>query len=163
LWDQQAGSRQYRPKDEERLSDHIKSHLDDDLRDRGIVSNREVVNRRGLETDIRVEAIQIDENAQIANLWTVVIEVKGCWNGQLASAMKSQLVERYLANNNARHGLYVVGWYNCDKWDDTDWRKNRSPRYDKAEAQQRLDLQATELSKDGTLVRAVVLDTALRY
>src|SRR4051794_16455897 len=38
-----------RPKDEERLSEYLKRHLDADLRDRGIVFNREVTNRRGQE------------------------------------------------------------------------------------------------------------------
>jgi hypothetical protein len=162
LWDQ-VGKNRFRPKDEERLSDYLKRHLDDDLRDRGIIFNREVVNRRGEETDIRVEALLRGPNDEELDLLTVVIEVKGCWDKHLASAMKTQLVERYLAETRTSHGLYVVGWYNCDKWNSTDWRIKKAPRYDKDEAQRRLDAQAAELSRGGKVVRAVVLNTSLRH
>jgi len=57
LWNEVRSNRKvtYDPKDEERLSDYIKAHLDDEFREDGVVINREVVNRRGEETDIRVE------------------------------------------------------------------------------------------------------------
>lgn len=163
LWDYQADTQLYRPKNEERLSDYIKGHLDDDLRDRGILLNREVENRHGEKTDVRVEARERDRDGTVIDVLTVVIEVKGCWHRELNSAMETQLVGRYLSNNNTNHGLYVVGWYNCDKWDETDSRKRRAPKHDRDEAQRRLDAQAADLSRDGTHVRALVLDTALRY
>jgi hypothetical protein len=162
LWDQ-VGKKLYKPKDEERLSDYLKRHLDDDLRGRGIVFNREVVNRRGEETDIRVEALLRGANGEELDPLTVIIEVKGCWDKHLVSAMKTQLVERYLAETRTSHGLYVAGWYNCNQWDPNDWRNKRAPRYDKDEAQLRLDAQAAELSRCGKVVRAVVLDTSLRH
>lgn len=153
----------FRPRDEERLSDYIKGYLDDDLRGRGIVSNREVVNRRGEETDIRVEALLDPLHGDERNPLAIVIEVKGCWHDEMESAMETQLVDRYLSGTNTNHGLYVVGWYNCDKWDRGDWRNRRAPRYDMNKAQQRLDAQAAGLSRGGKHVRALVLDTSLKY
>jgi hypothetical protein len=162
LWNEVEKDR-FRPKEEERLSDYLRRHLDEDLSDRGIVFNREVVNRPGEETDIRVEALLRDPNGGELDRLAVIIEVKGCWDKHLASAMKTQLVERYLTATRTDHGLYVVGWYNCDKWDPGDWKNKQAPRYDKNEARRRLDARAAELSQGGKVVRAVVLDTSLRH
>jgi len=153
----------FRPRDEERLSDYVKGHLDDDLRERGIVSNREVVNRRGEETDIRVEALPHRVLSDEMDPLTIIVEVKGCWHDELESAMETQLVDRYLSDTKISHGLYVVGWYNCDKWDPDDRRNKRAPRYDRSEAHQRFDVQAAELSRGGKHIRALVLDISLKY
>jgi len=44
------------------------------------------------------------------------------------TAMQTQLVDRYLRDNHCQHGLYLVGWFNCDAWDSQDDRKRRAPR-----------------------------------
>lgn len=162
LWDEVAKGA-FKPRDEERLSDRLKRHLDDDLRDRGIVFNREVQNRRGEETDIHVTALPVAGEGEELDPITLNIEVKGCWNRELKTAMETQLVRRYLADAHTSHGLYVVGWYTCEKWDTNDPRRKRAPKYGIVEAQERFDQQAAELSKGGTHVRAVVLDTSLRF
>ncbi len=162
-----ATKKAYRPKDEPRLSDYVKGHLQDDVVDKGIVVNREVEIRpstgqkRGQRTDIHVDvSVQEPCEARFAPV-TAIIEVKGCWNRELFSAMKTQLVDRYLKENQCQHGLYVVGWFNCDQWDDRDRRKGKSPKLSVAETQEKLDKQAAELSQDSLLVKAVVLDCAL--
>jgi hypothetical protein len=162
LWDEIAKD-SCRPKDEERLSDYLKRHLDADLRDRGIIFNREVTNRRGEETDIRVEALLRDPDGEVLDVLSVIIETKGNWNDQLNRAMETQLVRRYLAEAQTTHGLYVVGWYSSDRWDHDDWRYKSAPKHGKAQAQQRFDAQAAELSQAGKTVRAVVLDSSLHY
>ena len=48
---------------------------------------------------------------------TVIIEVKGCWNAEVKTAISSQLVEDYLKPHNWTHGIYLVGWFICDRWD----------------------------------------------
>jgi len=94
---------------------------------------------------------------------TVIIEVKGCWHRDLESAMETQLVDRYLRDSKMKHGLYVVGWYNCEKWDQNDWRQGRAPRFDQDEARRRFDIQAKSLSTEGRNIRATVLDTSLSH
>jgi hypothetical protein len=158
LWDEQAKE----PKDEERLSDLLKIHLDEDLLERGIVSNREVTNRRGEETDLRVEAVKYDARGDVDDILTVIIEVKGNWNKDLRTAMRTQLVGRYMASNRSDHGVYVVGWYTWDQWNPDDWRRRSTPKYDITEARRRFQEQATSLSDQHRVVKAVVLDIGMR-
>lgn len=76
--------------------------------------------------------------------------------------MQTQLVERYLKENRCQNGLYLVGWYNCDYWDNTDDRRRAAPSLEIAEVRARLERQATELSKEGILIKAFVINTARR-
>lgn len=93
---------------------------------------------------------------------TVIIEAKGCWYYQLFKAMETQLVGRYLFDNQCRHGLYLVGWFNCPQWDDEDRRKKTAARRDPHKVRERLETRATEFSKENLHVRPMVLNTALR-
>ena len=93
---------------------------------------------------------------------TVIIEVKGSWHRDLKKAMETQLLGRYLKDNRCQHGIYLVGWYNCELWDDNDHKKKRAPRRSIAEAQQMFDAQADTLSQNGIHVKAFVMDTAYR-
>lgn len=159
----------YRPKDENRLSDYIKRHLEDDLRQRGVIVNREVEIRRGEggtpgeRTDIQVDAATHDRDRELYDVLSVIIEVKGAWHDEVRQAMQTQLVERYLKDNQCQHGLYLVGWFMCDQWIDES-RKKKAARLgtDKDGVQHQLDNQAETLSKNGVLVRAKVLDIRLR-
>ncbi len=40
---------------------------------------------------------------------TAIVEVKGIWNADVAQAMKTQLVDRYLSETGIENGLHVVG------------------------------------------------------
>lgn len=94
---------------------------------------------------------------------SVIVEAKGCWNSELNTAMEEQLAGRYLADNaSCRHGLYLVGWFNCRQWDKADWRRRQAPRYGLKEARERFAEQAEILSERGPRVRAVVVNAALR-
>jgi len=161
LWDKSDGNK-WQPKDENSLSDFVKLHLEDDIGNRGIVVGREVQIRRGVgagtgqNTDIHVDAVTDDGKV------SVIIETKGCWHRELFEAMETQLADRYLKDNPYRHGLYLVGWFNCDQWDKGDYRKKNAPKISSEEAQEKLDSQATDLSKNGKQIQAVILDTALR-
>jgi len=76
--------------------------------------------------------------------------------------MKTQLVERYLNDNHCQHGLYFVGWFLCDRWDKRDYKKDNTPKLSIDEMQKQLDEQAAELTQQNILVKALVIDTALR-
>jgi hypothetical protein len=92
---------------------------------------------------------------------TVIIEAKGSWHRDLDYAMETQLLDRYLKDNRCQHGLYLVGWFNCDLWDDNDRRKKHAPKSTPEEAQIKFDAQALELSKKGKVIKALVINTAL--
>jgi len=151
----------YRPIDENEFSDYVKRYLQADLGSRGIIANREVVIRSDERIDIRIDAIARQRLEEIDEQLSLIIEVKGCWNPELMTAMQEQLVDRYLRDNHCQHGLYLVGWLNCDTWDSQDNRKRRAPRMAIEEAQLLLDDQAVSLSRQVT-IKALVLNAAIR-
>ena len=163
-----TGKGKFKPQDENMFSNYVKRHLESDLRDQGIIVNREVEIRRsvgpgtGERTDIHVDVAVRHPNGEIRDTIAAIIEVKGCWHSELLEAMQTQLVERYLKENRCQNGLYLVGWYNCDYWDNTDDRRRAAPSLEIAEVRARLERQATELSKEGILIKAFVINTARR-
>jgi hypothetical protein len=76
--------------------------------------------------------------------------------------MREQLVERYLAENTCRQGIYLVGWYACDYWDETTPNPTEEGVLTLERARQILEEQARQLSQEGVQVRAFVLDAAFR-
>jgi len=151
----------YRPKDENRLSDYVKTHLEKELKQRGVIVNREVEIRRGEETDIRVDAIKKTANSGVYDTVTVIIEVKGCWHHELENAMMAQLKDRYLKNNRCRVGLYLIGWFNCDKWDRKDYRCDNAPKYSLNEAKIRFENQAVSLCTEDIFIKSYILNLSL--
>src|SRR5258708_26860747 len=165
LWNElpagDESQKRYRPKDENSLSDYVKLHLERDLKQRGIIVLREVEIRRamggdpGERTDLYVDAYVPGPDHTKIDILTVIIEVKGCWHREVETAMQTQLVERYLKDNPGRHGLYLIGWFNCPRWDRTDYRKDDAPQINLEEAQAQYTQQAERLtaqSADGRLV-----------
>jgi hypothetical protein len=159
----------YRPKDEERLSDEVKTHLQADLEQRHIVVNREVVIRptvpgfQGERLDLKVQAMSHERNGQHGDSLTAIIEVKGCWNRELPHAMQTQLCDRYLKENTCQHGLYLMGWFNCAAWDNNDYRisdaQSLAPSLEQARAQ--FEEQAQALTAGGRTIRSFILNAAL--
>ena len=132
-----------------------------ELKQKGIIVNREVEIRRGEETDIRVDAIRKTANSDVYDTVTVIIEVKGCWHRELENAMKAQLKDRYLKNNQCRVGLYLIGWFNCDKWDQKDYRCKDSPKYSMGEAKIHFESQATNLCTEDILLKSYILNLSI--
>ncbi|MBN1919526.1 MAG: hypothetical protein JW889_16640 [Verrucomicrobia bacterium] len=146
----------YRPKDEPRLSDRVQEHLKNDLRDSQIVPNREVQMSRGL-TDIKVNAVACDGTAL-----SLAIETKGCWNDELHTAMQTQLLDKYLRGQRPAYGMYLVGWFLCDKWDPEDPKRRKPRRFTTLdEARGFLENQANDLSGSDVTLRAFVLDATI--
>jgi len=169
VWDKDQGRDScFRPIDENAFSDYVKRFLDRDLKSRGIIVNREVELRRnyggnpGERTDIHVDAVLKQPNGETYDSITVIIEVKGCWHLEAQTAMQSQLVGRYLADNACKYGLYLIGWFSCQQWDSGDSRQNKTPKITLDEARKQFNAQAETLSSSGNSVRAYVLNTALR-
>jgi predicted NACHT family NTPase len=169
LWDR-IDKNFYKPKDENTFSDYVKLYLDRELKQRGIIVNREVEIRSnrgaapGERTDIQVDAVVRGTHGKVYNSVTAIIEVKGCWHEHIDHAMETQLVDRYLKDNRCQHGLYLVGWFNCNQWGN-DYRKRDATNKlgtDINAARKQFDDQAAELSKQGVQVKAFVLNAALR-
>jgi hypothetical protein len=162
LWDTFAG----RPKEEEALSDFLEYHFNNDLNARGIVIGREVQIRRkvmpnvlGQRTDLYMTVPLAPSPPSGETEARLIIEVKGCWNDGVESAMKDQLVDRYLNGNSCDHGLYLVVWFDQASWTAPgDTRAPKAARYQVASLQRTLDGQAQSLSAGGKKVAAFVLD-----
>lgn len=168
LWDRLEDGR-YRPKDEQELADAVARHLRRDLGRRGIAAGREVVIRRGgaggvpgHRTDLYVTAVP-EHRAGDRSPITAIIEVKGSWHPEVLTAMETQLVGDYInANPQARHGLYLVGWYLCDRWKEG-LRKRRTQQLGgRRELVETLTEQAQRLSTDELRVGSYVLDVSWR-
>jgi hypothetical protein len=134
----------------------VKRHLDRDLKDRGVMVNREVEIRRpmggapGERTDIHVTVAVPTADSGVWEKVTAVIEVKGIWNRELVHAMESQLAERYLKETGFGYGLYLVGWFACPQWDSKDRRSEVQPYPSISDAEEAFDKQAVSLSKFGS-------------
>lgn len=165
LWDRFSGG--FRPKTEPDLSDYISIHLRRDLIQRRIVVNREVQIRpiigsgTGQLTDIHVDTLIPERPSGSYEQAYVIMEVKGNWHAELLTAMETQLRDRYLKDNACRHGIYLVGWFSCDRWDGADRRKKRCPKFSLGEARRFFSRQATELSEGGYHITSYVLDVTL--
>jgi hypothetical protein len=86
------------------------------------------------------------------------VEVKGAWNAELRTAMRLQLVERYMRDTAATDAMYVVAWPNLDSWTDfTDGRRPALASLDREAVTAELSAQASALAQDRVRVRVVHL------
>jgi hypothetical protein len=158
----------FRPKSEGALSDSVKRHLERDLRDSGIVLNREVQIRRplgarqGETTDIYVDVMVPTIKAEVVERLSAVIEVKGCWNRGVKTDMEGQLANRYMTDSGIDLGLYLVGWYECMLWDQKDYRWSNRLKLSLEDARGFFAQQAQSLTIGHQRVRSFVLDVRLR-
>lgn len=156
----------FKPKQETELSDRIKQWLDHDLVERGVIAGREVEVRRapganlGESTDIRLDAVA-GEHVEGAPIVSVVIEVKGCWNGDLRSAMETQLADRYMNPDEVDHGIYLTVWFARESWSNGDYRRARC-RVDRDALGNDLEQQSIDLSTARSMtIQSLVLDASL--
>lgn len=171
LWDKidhTRGQERYRPKDENSFSDYVKRYLERNLQSCGIVALREVQIRRGVgsgtgeNTDIHVTAIVPGITDGAMDRYRVIIESKGCWHQELENAMQTQLVERYLKNNECRYGIYLVGWYACTQCNYPNCKTNQCKKGDIECLRGKLANQAKDFSQDDLRIKSYVINAALR-
>lgn len=157
------GARYYSPHDEVEMSRLITTWLQSDLAPtRGITIQREVQVQWNKRTDIEVRAVAV-KGTDVRPL-EIVVEVKGCWHSKVRTAHQDQLVDDYLMRSGKTHGIYVVAWTRCKKWNDPkDSRKVRLRA--KSLPAARDELAALVGVHDGTrsptVVRSMVLDARL--
>ena len=163
FWDNYKGK--YLPKSETILSNLLKRHLSYDLKEQGLIFNREVVvfdkqgGIPGERIDIKVDGPRVNNRRERLKAY---IEVKGCWNPNLDNDMQEQLVKRYMINRQCKNGIFVIGWYKCPQWTvEKDSRK--PPKYSLEEARNKFRKQAEMLSiKYNVNLKAIVLDFSLK-
>jgi hypothetical protein len=154
----------YQPKTEDQLSHWIKRQLEYLLKDYPILVAREVEIRpkldaqKGQETDLYISMKIPTLSGELEKIW-VIVETKGCWNNGLKTNMKSQLLDRYLFQNQTKHGIYLIGWFLCDAWDDNHYQKKDTPKMKISEVRAFFEKQAESLSQDGVKICSFVLDT----
>jgi len=122
LWNHDGAGNQrtnFRPKDEEFISDYVARWLEREIGRSGAIVNREVQPIRHRKTDILVQANlppnSLPRGAEESSM-SVTIEVKGCWNPSVPTAVEEQLVGEYLRHFGRTHGLYLVAWFVCPDW-----------------------------------------------
>lgn len=152
LWD----SRARKPKMENQVSDWLVLELRSELQNRSIVVDREVqvtphpVGRMGEAVDIAVTAAN-----EPGEPLRVLLEVKGCWNREVETAMSAQLVDRYLKGSGAA-GIYVVAWFQG-----LGWNQPRCFGTGPDVLREMMEAQTSELGGGGVNVAAVVLDCSV--
>lgn len=155
LWNVRGTDRTGAPKDELLVSDYIKRHLDRDLGHLGIIVNREVENRIRNEIDLYVQYVSQASPTPV----TLVCEVKGCWHRDLYSSMASQLHERYMKQQGISDGIYVVAFFDGERWEPSDHKRRHQARsHSLDELRAAMTAQATELTNNIFQVTPVVLD-----
>jgi hypothetical protein len=155
LWDRD------RPKEEEAISDWLKIELDSLLVAKGIIINREVQIHVGERTDVHIDAISQEASSAGFSREKVIIEVKGCWNRDQKTAMKKQLADQYLTNNDCTHGIFLLAWFLCSIWTPKDSRKSKVQFETRASAERFFSKQAEALSAEPIHLRAFVLDATI--
>ncbi|MNC43737.1 hypothetical protein D3C75_926120 [compost metagenome] len=166
LWND-IGNKKYRPCTENEFSDYIKQKLEDDLVGKGIIVNREVEIRKGFgntkgeRTDIHINAIVPRKTGSQIDSVTVIIEVKGSWNKDIMSAMQQQLAYRYMKDEKCEYGIYLVGWFEGENWDNEDPRRKTAQKLKIEELSESLDQQAKELRDKKYNIHSFVINAGL--
>jgi len=159
-----------RPKSETEVATVIAASLTATLRSRGVFLAEEAQVRlsktgkgRGESVDIWTEAIVGPRSASPERA-TVVIELKGCWNRELKTSMKEQLIDRYLDPPFHRHGIYLIACFGTDQWvaEGDKTRHKVANRHTPADLRKTYEAQAETLNaSEAVSVCVVVLDCSL--
>jgi len=147
----------FEPKDEDAFARRVAEHLQTVAGGTRLIVNREVKIREGQFTDIIVDALTSGGTEQLS----VIIECKGCWHAEVRTAMETQLVGTYMRDLGVGHGIYLVGWFHCERWADAaeHVRPSACPG-NRATLLQVLNDQAVSIPVNLT-VRAVVMDCTI--
>jgi hypothetical protein len=159
------------PKAEEQISKKLCGVIRAYFNEYAIAADREVeIHRRSLpqasggepgsELDVLVQVPA--QGSGSGTRIRIPLEVKLSCNDQVKTAMKEQLVDRYIRQLGTTHGLYVVAWMSVP--DTKLLSETHRPKWSSIDdARAELDTQASELSEsEGVVVRVIVLDAALR-
>ncbi|PBC45342.1 hypothetical protein CJ177_46375 [Rhodococcus sp. ACPA1] len=181
LWDRIPGKRpkksatsadnkaipdRWRPKPEAALCAYLTHELRLRLAGHRVAVNREVLVRptdasgAGDRTDILIDTLPPPgEDTAAAIPVRLVIEVKGAWNPGVMTSQEDQLAARYLPEVRTDSGIYLVGWFPVELWDDPeDRRKTEAKKHPPEAMLADLRKQSMRLSQTGSVdLRPIVL------
>jgi hypothetical protein len=151
---------QCKPKTEDEISDFLQHQISSHLP--GAVINREVQVARlrtsgiGQRTDLLIQALTAGDPARTLH---VVIEVKGCWNAEIATALEDQLYGQYLTRWPSAAGLFLVAWFDPIHGSKPGTWRSDPARNSRKGLQEDLDARAARTTQRGChLVLTRVLD-----
>jgi|GEM_PF-1821356 len=160
LWNPEKEKKHWKPMPETHISRIIGNWLDVDLvQKKGIFVHREVQVQYNKRTDLEVSAVTFDKQTNLRPI-QIVIEVKGCWHSKVKTAWRDQLQKDYLIKCGRTHGIYLVLWTVCSKWNDPE--DSRQCKL-KSETWENAVDEVKELVQgcDGTVIKGFVLDATL--
>lgn len=150
IWDSNV------PQSEDSITDWVQRRLEERLVE-GVVVDREIqVKRekpRGVGTRIDCVATTVTATRSTAR---VLFEAKLANNTEIPTAMRAQLIERYLVPQGRRHGIMLIYWIHPDRRPQQGWPKNLHP--DKEALQATLQKQAEAELMNGFHITPVILD-----
>src|SRR6266542_5741181 len=157
------------PLSEPEISTWLQRRLREKLTgERGIVFQREVQIVQppgpwlGERTDLHVQGV-VQHRDRAAEVLTTIVEVKGCWHADVPTAIETQLVADYLLPTSTPYGIYLVVWFESERWADDDRRRADCARRDRAATMAALEERARELAAEqGLQLRVVALEVRLR-
>ncbi len=168
LWMWQGGGlkrKDFRHKDEEAISDYICRWLRDRIGPKSkVVVNREVQPERRHRTDILVQAWSQTPKGRLRQEepLSVTIEVKGCWNPEVHTGAKEQLLEQYLRPYGLTHGIFLVAWFHSPYFDKIAPNQTSQLKYESyTEAQKKLVTYVNPAQISGFAITPVLLDCRL--
>jgi hypothetical protein len=112
LWRGKNSADLQEPKDEDTIGMYVINELNKILIGRGIHCSfngrlsMKTPNKTGMVPDISVE-YELPTSEKI----NVHIEIKGSWNNEIKTNLKTQLAERYLSLNADRYGIFLVVYF----------------------------------------------------
>ncbi len=167
LWRRADGG--FVPLSEPEISTWLQRRLREKLTgERGIVFQREVQIVQppgpwlGERTDLHVQGV-VQHRDRAAEVLTTIVEVKGCWHADVPTAIETQLVADYLLPTSTPYGIYLVVWFESERWADDDRRRADCARRDRAATMAALEERARELAAEqGLQLRVVALEVRLR-
>lgn len=138
------------PKSEDIISDWVRRELQTRLREAFFEREVHVASKgKGIGTRIDIEAA-ITTATHPPGKALVVAEAKLIINKDLMTAMRSQLVQRYMVPKGARRGIYLVYW--------TEPSQRKNGPQDRSKLLQELMEQAVAESGGGLEIRPYLLD-----
>lgn len=147
------------PKGEDDISDWIRRWLEERLNGRVLIDREAQVRRpKGVGIGTRIDLTLTGATGQ-GVLARVLVEAKRVDNRDLLTAMRDQLIERYLIPAKRSHGLFLVYWV------DPGQRRDNGPRSgvsDVATLTAQLDAQARVARDTGLNIVPFVLDISRR-
>ena len=170
LWNTATGAAPS-PKEEEHVSRKVCGVVESYFREFAVAADREVeIHRRSVSpADGGQSGSKVDILVRVPGRGTtgggairVPIEVKLSSNRQAKTGMKDQLVDRYMPQLGATHGLYVVVWMTTPN--PRHLQPHHRPKWSCIEeARRELEEEARLLSEERQVqIRALVVDGSLR-